>query len=147
MRSFICRLTQLLHVDTCDFLDPPLVFNVETVRIRTVEVEYAHQRIIPVQRYHQFGARRRVAGDVAFERIDVGHALGIAAARRRAAHALVERDADAGRLALERADHQLVAIEEVEARSEEHTSELQSLMRISYAVFCLKKKKKTNNNT
>src|SRR3546814_10217215 len=36
-------------------------------------------------------------------------------------------------------------------RSEEHTSELQSLMRISYAVFCLKKKKKqyyqTQNNT
>src|SRR3546814_3552971 len=31
-------------------------------------------------------------------------------------------------------------------RSEEHTSELQSLMRISYAVFCLKKKT-TNNNT
>src|SRR3546814_2225678 len=31
------------------------------------------------------------------------------------------------------------------ARSEEHTSELQSLMRISYAVFCLKKKK--NNNS
>src|SRR3546814_10860833 len=32
-----------------------------------------------------------------------------------------------------------------EGRSEEHTSELQSLMRISYAVFCLKKKKKRNN--
>src|SRR3546814_9741649 len=31
------------------------------------------------------------------------------------------------------------------ARSEEHTSELQSLMRISYAVFCLKKKKKHEN--
>src|SRR3546814_2098186 len=31
-------------------------------------------------------------------------------------------------------------------RSEEHTSELQSLMRISYAVFCLKKKKTTQNN-
>src|SRR3546814_1075035 len=31
-------------------------------------------------------------------------------------------------------------------RSEEHTSELQSLMRISYAVFCLKKKKTTVNN-
>src|SRR3546814_9006111 len=30
-------------------------------------------------------------------------------------------------------------------RSEEHTSELQSLMRISYAVFCLKKKKQKNN--
>src|SRR3546814_3804203 len=32
------------------------------------------------------------------------------------------------------------------ARSEEHTSELQSLMRISYAVFCLKKKKTTLYN-
>src|SRR3546814_6040162 len=32
-----------------------------------------------------------------------------------------------------------------EMRSEEHTSELQSLMRISYAVFSLKKKKKTNH--
>src|SRR3546814_8455352 len=32
-------------------------------------------------------------------------------------------------------------------RSEEHTSELQSLMRISYAVFCLKKKKYTNNHS
>src|SRR3546814_5815937 len=31
-------------------------------------------------------------------------------------------------------------------RSEEHTSELQSLMRISYAVFCLKQKNKTNSN-
>src|SRR3546814_2019035 len=34
----------------------------------------------------------------------------------------------------------------VSNRSEEHTSELQSLMRISYAVFCLKKKKTTNTN-
>src|SRR3546814_1016663 len=32
-------------------------------------------------------------------------------------------------------------------RSEEHTSELQSLMRISYAVFCLNKKKYMNTNT
>src|SRR3546814_10781339 len=32
-------------------------------------------------------------------------------------------------------------------RSEEHTSELQSLMRISYAVFCLKKKKQHTNTT
>src|SRR3546814_2537441 len=34
---------------------------------------------------------------------------------------------------------------EKRGRSEEHTSELQSLMRISYAVFCLKKKKNTYN--
>src|SRR3546814_2603971 len=36
---------------------------------------------------------------------------------------------------------------DVVGRSEEHTSELQSLMRISYAVFCLKKKKPESNNT
>src|SRR3546814_2014591 len=35
----------------------------------------------------------------------------------------------------------------IEPRSEEHTSELQSLMRISYAVFCLQKKKPTNKRT
>src|SRR3546814_6095592 len=35
----------------------------------------------------------------------------------------------------------------VEDRSEEHTSELQSLMRISYAVFCLKKKIKIHKHT
>src|SRR3546814_5242247 len=34
--------------------------------------------------------------------------------------------------------------EEVKLRSEEHTSELQSLMRTSYAVFCLKQKNTTN---
>src|SRR3546814_5671175 len=35
---------------------------------------------------------------------------------------------------------------EAERRSEEHTSELQSLMRISYAVFCLKKNTHTHNH-
>src|SRR3546814_8442403 len=39
-----------------------------------------------------------------------------------------------------------IAISAASIRSEEHTSELQSLMRISYAVFCLKKKQKTNHN-
>src|SRR3546814_7658020 len=47
--------------------------------------------------------------------------------------------------------HQLSRVDNLPARniairSEEHTSELQSLMRISYAVFCLKKKKISNNN-
>src|SRR3546814_6734363 len=37
--------------------------------------------------------------------------------------------------------------EQCNERSEEHTSELQSLMRISYAVFCLKKKKQSQQHT
>src|SRR3546814_8287140 len=47
-------------------------------------------------------------------------------------------------------DHQIVKrkalIYALVTRSEEHTSELQSLMRHSYAVFCLKKKKKTQQH-
>src|SRR3546814_939035 len=54
----------------------------------------------------------------------------------------------------ERSDHEIyrgisarVAIAADDRRSEEHTSELQSLMRISYAVFCLKKKTSQKNTT
>src|SRR3546814_1633562 len=50
---------------------------------------------------------------------------------------LREPDVGGAHLEFER----LAATGEVGFRSEEHTSELQSLMRISYAVFCLKKKK------
>src|SRR3546814_7180509 len=39
--------------------------------------------------------------------------------------------------------HRLTKVRTCPGRSDEHTSELQSLMRISYAVFCLKKKKQT----
>src|SRR3546814_4423467 len=65
--------------------------------------------------------------------------LGTAVDRQRA---LVERGADLrDRRELEPViDDMLVHIVGEHPRSEEHTSELQSLMRISYAVFCLKKK-------
>src|SRR3546814_9540348 len=60
--------------------------------------------------------------------IDAGASSGRPAARTRPRRPRVERDRLGDRTA--------------HPRSEEHTSELQSLMRISYAVFCLKKKKK-----
>src|SRR3546814_5522519 len=53
-------------------------------------------------------------------------------------------DAEPTRILLTRAKIRLA--ERAAKRSEEHTSELQSLMRISYAVFCLKKKNTTNKN-
>src|SRR3546814_7410212 len=55
-----------------------------------------------------------------------------------------ERVADLGVLAFLHPHLDLAAVDELAERSEEHTSELQSLMRISYAVFCLKTKKTTN---
>src|SRR3546814_9217269 len=58
------------------------------------------------------------------------------AVRRPLLAALESDQARVGRAADDRAA--------ISRRSEEHTSELQSLMRISYAVFCLKKKKKNN---
>src|SRR3546814_6797408 len=65
-------------------------------------------------------------------------------------HAVPQHDVDHGPIGRDQEPvhrvlllgHDLAAHEqEHEHRSEEHTSELQSLMRISYAVFCLKKKK------
>src|SRR3546814_9012378 len=53
------------------------------------------------------------------------------------------RGEDQGHARLDCVEVQLILLtEQVAGRSEEHTSELQSLMRISYAVICLKKKKK-----
>src|SRR3546814_9680436 len=56
------------------------------------------------------------------------------------AHFDTESEFDAGKLMYRMAKF---LPKDVRIRSEEHTSELQSLMRISYAVFCLKKKKNT----
>src|SRR3546814_4525125 len=64
-----------------------------------------------------------------------GRGLGVAA------RMVVDED-EGGGAQLEGALHHLAGVDRgVVDRSEEHTSELQSLMRISYAVFCLKKKK------
>src|SRR3546814_5522047 len=66
--------------------------------------------------------------------------IGIAAARK-------EGIARRGRIAVAaRADREAQYLAEPRTRSEEHTSELQSLMRISYAVFCLQKKQQQKKN-
>src|SRR3546814_2626598 len=64
-------------------------------------------------------------------------ALDVAGAKGEAIDAV--DDGQIGATAQQFARHQCT---DATGRSEEHTSELQSLMRISYAVFCLKKKKK-----
>src|SRR3546814_7762760 len=62
-----------------------------------------------------------------------------------AARQVARREGDPGGDDVRRAEppiRRILVPGDVARRSEEHTSELQSLMRISYAVFCLKKKKK-----
>src|SRR3546814_5419075 len=65
---------------------------------------------------------------------------------REAEHRHGEHFAARGRVAAHRLDERGEDAADADTRSEEHTSELQSLMRISYAVFCLKKKKKHTKN-
>src|SRR3546814_10199400 len=76
------------------------------------------------------GRRRLVVGDVR-ARIDIA-----------VAGAMLERDAPLPPRRLRGRSRQRLPV-----RSEEHTSELQSLMRTSYAVFCLKKQSKNLTNS
>src|SRR3546814_10076637 len=78
--------------------------------------------------------------------------LGEVAALSRLLHRMIDEAAYESALAVgldvgSKPGRALSAIGEADqlARSEEHTSELQSLLRISYAVFCLKKKNRINN--
>src|SRR3546814_2433310 len=82
--------------------------------------------------------RRAIAMEPGYAR---AHALLGWAAWWATLHLWAEERASAYRQAAGHAQNAL-ALDPSDPRSEEHTSELQSLMRISYAVFCLKKKKK-----
>src|SRR3546814_4008158 len=88
-----------------------------------------------------------LAGEVQVHGVSAGVGRRIAvsgAAAEFLHHARAQRVVAAGRRCefgeRESAFQRVFLVESVEGRSEEHTSELQSLMRISYAVFCLKKK-------
>src|SRR3546814_8782744 len=98
---------------------------VETIRVQAAEV---------VGQAEQARGGRRIAVETAGDRVAADRRTGrVARARRRD---VVETGAD-DVVRKRRAQH-------VVDRSEEHTSELQSLLRHSYAVFCLKKKNITN---
>src|SRR3546814_10246951 len=104
-------------------------------------------------RFHHLGAKSGDDGDVAdavrlqgfdlpFDQrpaVEVDHALGHVRGQRKQARALPCAQDDG---LADRHESETLNMLAVMERSEEHTSELQSLMRISYAVFCLKKKKK-----
>src|SRR3546814_6767730 len=68
-------------------------------------------------------------------------------ARRILHRATDARSTDAATVALDPLAASVALFMRPAPRSEEHTSELQSLMRISYAVFCLKKKKTNHTST
>src|SRR3546814_10580907 len=89
---------------------------------------------------HLQGPPGRPLGDNAF---DIGRQARLRSAYRPGCKALAAIDLHVDILVR----NTIVCIDPLQGRrSEEHTSELQSLMRISYAVFCLKKKKKNTTN-
>src|SRR3546814_10275871 len=86
--------------------------------------------------------RKEMAGELGPERVETV----VGRAEVKDVFPAGKRDKAAGLLVLEGSIRKgLHARLTREDRSEEHTSELQSLMRISYAVFCLKKKNTTTN--
>src|SRR3546814_4811415 len=97
-------------------------------RARELADEDEEDRIADPEARRDEGHRDHIKGDEQPAEVELRGNLGRQAD-------VAERSGD--RRAGERNEHR-----EAE-RSEEHTSELQSLMRISYAVFCLKKKKQT----
>src|SRR3546814_4095300 len=95
---------------------------------------------LPAHRERELGDPARVPGQVGVAQLDGAHQRG---------HHLVDGALlllsllhQLGDVAGHRDDAARLAVGVEEGRSEEHTSELQSLMRTSYAGFCLKKKKK-----
>src|SRR3546814_4697714 len=90
-----------------------------------------------LQRDAELGALGVLHGNEVLDRQRVQHLAAEALGGDAGADALARRVDRRRRAGRATADH--------EHRSEEHTSELQSLMRISYAVFCLKKKNKSRN--
>src|SRR3546814_9222932 len=97
--------------------------------------------IAPLAQEREPDDARREIGDPERNRPDIEHEVP-AAAELRQQHSHGERQRDLERHDDGDQEHRVAEGEgEVDVvRSEEHTSELQSLMRISYAVFCLKKK-------
>src|SRR3546814_3792943 len=89
----------------------------------------------PVTRHRKRACQAEVCEDMGDRRV-AQLPIGIRGCRR-----------EAGRRGLPRAGGERAHPAEQPLRSAEHTSELQSLMRISYAVFCLKKKKYIDNDT
>src|SRR3546814_5501567 len=106
------------------------------LRIEAVEILEGIDAVLVIGGLRRQRQRRsEVEVGVQFEDIGLGAIAGIAE-RGDFAQVARLRHAAIGIFGIEQAD--IIAV----GRSEEHTSELQSLMRISYAVFCLKKKKK-----
>src|SRR3546814_2601816 len=91
---------------------------------------------VTLEQHRQVEAVARREREVAAKHRDVdGRGHGSIVALHRVDGAALQRAEQLG------GRHQLVGVVELDLRSEEHPSELQSLMRIPYAVFCLNKKK------
>src|SRR3546814_7675725 len=108
---------------------PPIATRTDTL--------FPYTTLFRSRRWIARGLRRRAVCDGASADLPVRH--GQLVARHRAVEP--EQPAAVGLVQFQPCHPRLHLL-----RSEEHTSELQSLMRISYAVFCLKKKKKNNTH-
>ena len=85
-------------------LEPRFIRFGKAAEERTVDIEHTDDLAFSVQRDHDLGIGRAVAGDMPREGVYVGHKLGFILRGRCAAHAAAEWDLDAGDAPLERAE-------------------------------------------
>src|SRR3546814_2105428 len=136
-RADSCQRAAVLHRGWRVKARPALASGSEDVAAQVLVLHQLAQVLVDVGAVDGDGAA--LVGRLEAQRVEQAFEHGVQAAGTDVLLALVDLGGDLG--------------EAVDGRSEEHTSELQSLMRISYAVFCLKKKKKllvnqqTNANT
>src|SRR3546814_9375694 len=119
-------------------------FGLPAARLAPAQV-HAQQHLGPVLRLGTTGAGLDVDERVVRIHLAGEHALEFQLADLRLELAQIV-DHRLGSLVISVGDRHFQQITGIGERSEEHTSELQSLMRISYAVFCLKKKTNTQCN-
>src|SRR3546814_8353000 len=135
MKRCLHRLSEQLSQDLLPGSDDLPAANKADLGIATVEAVLVRRR----REIAAWGHDPRRTGHKAFARLGEGLHANSRNAVDRYRHAVM-RDH------VSRDSIDLLSKHPWPGRSEEHTSELQSLMRISYAVFCLKKKKRTQQN-
>src|SRR5215469_6800218 len=99
-----------LDVNRGDPLHSHLVVRVEARHEGAIQIENAENLAVSDQRDNQFGPGRRVAGDMTRKRMDVLDQDRVSALNSGAANAATDSNAEARRLALERAQDELVAV-------------------------------------
>ena len=113
--GWIC-LPRLCPQDSRKLLQSRLILLRETPDVRAVQVQHPHNSALHTDGNHDLRIGGTVAGDVSGELVDIPHELGLALGHGGSAYAPTHRNLNAGRLALEGAQHQNILFQQIKPR-------------------------------